>query len=324
MSRAARLLEILITLGTQNRFTVAELADQFGVSRRTMLRDLHELSAMGVPLHATPGPHGGYGLLPSRRLLPFSLTADEAIGVLLSYEALQQYPQTPFSAQSLSAITKLRSVLPADVIREIDRIHQYVVISEAERRYDAPLLADLLAAALNGTHLRVVYDSRSGVAERVIFPFGLYAAAGYWYCACYDYKRRRNLSLRADRFRAAEPVEGYERPHELSLRDWLCIRERNAQHPVRLRLRVTPRGMKSFDLTTLFGSELKEQPSGGLIDTLIPIEEIDFFAASLIALGTEVVIESPPELIAAIRAKARDLLGLYADDAQLPESVAAE
>ena len=56
LSRTARLLELLIRVQTKPRFTAAELAEEFGVSKRTMLRDLNALSAMGVPLRSTPGP----------------------------------------------------------------------------------------------------------------------------------------------------------------------------------------------------------------------------------------------------------------------------
>jgi predicted DNA-binding transcriptional regulator YafY len=54
VSRTARLLELLVRVQTKPRFTAQELADEFGVSRRTMLRDLHALSVMGVPLRCSP------------------------------------------------------------------------------------------------------------------------------------------------------------------------------------------------------------------------------------------------------------------------------
>src|ERR671927_182672 len=101
MARTARLLELMITLGTRPRFTVQELAASFGVSRRTMI---------------------------------------------LSYEAFLRYAESPFAAQSVSAITKLRAALPPDVVRELDRIAAHVVVLEPTRDYRAPLLADLLAA----------------------------------------------------------------------------------------------------------------------------------------------------------------------------------
>src|SRR5947209_4140244 len=126
MSRSTRLLELLIVLQTRTRFTVAEMAAEFAVSRRTMLRDLQALSEMGVPLAASPGPGGGYTLIRDRNLLPLSLSADEAIGVILSYEAFQQHAQSPFAVQSLSAITKLRNAMPAEVVRELDRFRRHV------------------------------------------------------------------------------------------------------------------------------------------------------------------------------------------------------
>ena len=45
------------------------------------------------------------------------------------------------------------------------------------RDYEAPLLGELLQAALDEAHLKVRYDSiGSGVTERVIFPYGLYVS----------------------------------------------------------------------------------------------------------------------------------------------------
>lgn len=310
VSRAARLLEVLIRLSARPRFTAQELADEFGVSRRTMLRDLHELSAMGVPLAATPGPGGGYALARSGRILPLALTRDEAIGIVLSYEAFLQYAQSPFAAQSLSAITKLRAALPPDVVRDLDRIRRYVAIVGTERRYEAPLLPDLLRAALDGAHLRVVYDSRSGVSERVIAPLGLYAADGFWYCACYDERRRGLLALRADRIAAAEPVAGHETPPLPDLRDWLRARETNPPDPLPFRATVTRRGMRSFELATLF-EPLAAGDDGGVIAAAIPASEVEYFAARLLPLGADLVVESPPQLIAALRRLAREILERY-------------
>ena len=80
MSRTARLLELLIRVQTKPRFTSWELAEEFGVSRRTMLRDLQALSEMGVPLRSTPGPGGGYSLPRGGRRLSPSLTVGRGAG----------------------------------------------------------------------------------------------------------------------------------------------------------------------------------------------------------------------------------------------------
>ncbi|MBV9279633.1 MAG: WYL domain-containing protein [Chloroflexi bacterium] len=311
MSRTERLLEILITLQTKSRFTVGDLAGEFGVSRRTMLRDLHALSEMGVPLAATPGPGGGYSLIRDRRLLPLSLSPDEAIGMVLSYEAFLQYAPSPFAAQSLSAVTKLRHALPGDVIRELDRVHQHVVVTEPVRSRPAPCLPDVLQAALDGVHLDIVYDSRSGVAERRIYPYGLYAAGGLWYCACHDYRRGEKISLRMDRFRSVQRAEGPERPPAVSVRDWLRATRGDPVPLLRLRARVTPSGAKNLELETLFGEIPLNERGEGTIDASIPESEVDYYASRLLTLGADLVVESPPALIQAIRRKAREIAALY-------------
>lgn len=309
MSRAARLLELMVRVQTRPRFTAAELAGEFGVSRRTILRDLATLSGMGVPLHSTPGPGGGYSLPRGGRRLSPSLTVDEALGLIVSYEALLRYPVHPFSSEGVSAVTKLRAALPKEAVGEVDRLRRHVAVVEPAREYEAPLLDELLQAALDGAHLEVIYDSiRSGVSGRVVFPFGLYASAGFWYCACFDHKRGTNVSMRADRFLAAERVVGYERPAHVPLERWPHSAGDADEELVILRARVTARGAKSFELGSLFG---RIPPGGGVVETKIPPQEFDYYASRLLNVGTDVVAESPPEFVKALRDKAREVAALY-------------
>jgi predicted DNA-binding transcriptional regulator YafY len=316
MSRTERLLELLIKVQTTPRFTAEEMAVEFGVSRRTMLRDLQALSAMGIPLAARPGPYGGYELISRGRTLALSLSIDEALGMILSYEAFLQYTASPFAAQSLAAITRLRAALPPDVVRQLDRIHRHVVVVQPAPSYRAPLLSAILQAALDEVHLDIVYDSRSGVSARRIFPRGLFAEHGFWYCACHDDRRQMELTLRVDRFLSLERVEGLAPPPAVSLREWLQTRESNPEHPLPLRVRVTRQGARSFDLAVLFRGIAVGERGEGSIEGEIPASEIEFYARRLLALGTDVVVESPSELIEAMRHLARDVLALY--DGQSP------
>jgi predicted DNA-binding transcriptional regulator YafY len=305
-------LELLIRVQTKPRFTAAELAEEFGVSRRTMLRDLGALSAMGVPLRSTPGPGGGYSLPRGGRRLSPSLTVDEALALIASYEALLRYPVHPFSTQSLSAVTKLRAALPKDVVAELDKLRRHVFVGGPVRDYEAPLLGELLSAALDGAHLKVTYDSiESGATERVIFPHGLYASEGYWYCVCFDRRREMNIPMRADRFLSAERVEGFEPPPELFLQGWLSEAREAVGEQLPVRARVTERGRKSFELTSLFGSIVPEESGGGALEAEIPASELDYYASRLLSVGTDVTVEYPPELVEAIQNKASEVVRLY-------------
>lgn len=52
MSKAERLIEMMITINAKKNFTLGELAKEFSVSKRTVLRDLQELEKAGFPLYS--------------------------------------------------------------------------------------------------------------------------------------------------------------------------------------------------------------------------------------------------------------------------------
>ena len=60
--RATRLVSLLLLLQLRGQLTAAELAAHFGVSIRTIHRDVESLGAAGVPVEALRGPAGGYRL----------------------------------------------------------------------------------------------------------------------------------------------------------------------------------------------------------------------------------------------------------------------
>ncbi|WP_256719762.1 helix-turn-helix transcriptional regulator [Paenibacillus glucanolyticus] len=67
MPKTERILKVMQRVYERQNFTVGELAEEFSVSYRTMLRYLHELSHLGVPLYAHEGKNGGYSILNTRQ-----------------------------------------------------------------------------------------------------------------------------------------------------------------------------------------------------------------------------------------------------------------
>lgn len=73
MSKAKRLIDILLFVSAKKQFTAQEIADAFNISVRTVHRYLLDLSDMGLPIYAEQGRNGGYTVLSSTILPLFYL-----------------------------------------------------------------------------------------------------------------------------------------------------------------------------------------------------------------------------------------------------------
>jgi hypothetical protein len=120
--------------------------------------------------------------------------------------------------------------------------------------------------------------------------------------------------LRADRFLSAERVRGLGHPPRIAPESWIHAAKSGGEG-LKLRAYVTGRGTKSFELISLFArieadAETDRQRSG-MVEAEIPRSEIDFYTSRLLSVGTDVKVESPPELVEAIDNKAREIAHHY-------------
>jgi predicted DNA-binding transcriptional regulator YafY len=69
---ANRKLKMILMLQSQKEITATTLAKYFGVSKRTIFRDLRALSEMNVPI--THDPDFGYSLVSGYKIPPLMFT----------------------------------------------------------------------------------------------------------------------------------------------------------------------------------------------------------------------------------------------------------
>lgn len=58
VQKAQRLVHLMMFVNDKRTFTLRDVMEELGVSRRTALRDLMELSEMGVPFYSEVGAAG--------------------------------------------------------------------------------------------------------------------------------------------------------------------------------------------------------------------------------------------------------------------------
>jgi predicted transcriptional regulator YdeE len=167
MTKTRRLMELMVRVYERRHFTVDEMAAEFDVSYRTMLRYLQELSGMGVPLYSETGKHGGYTVLPSKTKPTLELSGDRTIRRVIkpAFRLLGVGLEAPFTAihfsnalvprlweqlrEHLAQIgdkAAVRGAKPMAAIRSRSRLYAYVAGVEARR--SAPVLDGMTAIDL--------------------------------------------------------------------------------------------------------------------------------------------------------------------------------
>ena len=83
-----RLFEIIYILLHKKKVSARELAEQLGVSRRTICRDIDTLSLAGIPVYTEKGKGGGISLLPNFVLNKSILSEQEQNEILSALHGL--------------------------------------------------------------------------------------------------------------------------------------------------------------------------------------------------------------------------------------------
>lgn len=317
--RAGRLLNLLLLLQAHRRMSATRLAAELEVSVRTVLRDIDELSASGVPVRAVRGAEGGFELLEGWRTRLTGLTPAEAQALFVA-GAGGPTAQLGLADAGRTAQLKVLASLPqdgqADAHRVAARFHLDAV-GWYRREETLPHLAAVAEAVWRERRLKLRYESWKGVVDRRIDPLGLVVKAGEWYLVA-----RAEATIRTYKVANIHAVETggpFKRPRGFDLeRHW---RESLARFEAGLyqgtaTLRVTERGARalcemSAAVSEAVSKSLGEKATKPPFVVTIPIESVDHAAGELLRFGSHCEVLSPPLLRERLASKASEVVRLY-------------
>lgn len=309
MSKAKRLLEILLFVTAKRKFTAQEIADEFHISIRTVHRYIVDLSNMGLPIYAEQGRNGGYTILSSRFLPPILFTEEEAVSIFFAFQSLKYYRSLPFDTEITSVEHKLYRSLQNEAKLKVDKIRSYIAFWNPKRTIEAPFLKDVLEHSIENKNLHIQYQSKTGTKTKHIRPIGVYAHDGLWYLPAYDYHKKKILLYRVDRILSILSAEK-NTDEFMNLENWFDSYE--VKKPIRLHVKLTMEGVRQCKSVPPFENFVVEQEDGtGYIDTIIDKDEIGFITPLFFRLGSHARILEPKELINGLCLQAKEIIRMY-------------
>ncbi len=313
MSKTERLIEMMITINAKKDFTAGELAKEFSVSKRTILRDLQELEQAGFPLYSEVGAAGGYHVLRERILPPIAFSESEAMAVFFACQALQYYRDLPFEQETISVLKKFLNCLPLDVQNSITQIQNKVVFWIPDRHCDSPLLKAMFLIVINRHAATIRYSSTYSESTRTIIPVGLYAMNGLWYCPAYCTTADQIRVFRVDRIKEIIEEKPYPKgkyPIPVSIQEYL--EKTDVKNDYHMKIQLTDIGVKRCESECLLAGGLQRfSTGGGMIDMDINHAALEWVADYILPFGSDATVLEPVELIKLMQQKIYSLYQQY-------------
>jgi len=291
------------------------LAVELEVSSKSIQRDLQFMrDRLELPLEFNAG-RNGYGYTQEVSSFPtLQVTEGELFALLVSEKALQQYRGTTFEKPLVSAFKKMAASLPDTVSLNLADWGETISFrTSAEPILDLEVFDTLSKATASRRQLELTYrkPGRQQTEPRIVDPYHLANINGEWFLFAYCHLRRDIRTFAPARIQGARPTgKSFTRPQKFSLekrlRDSFGVHSGQGEFDVVIRFN---------ELVADYIREKRWHPSQQLVTLENGALELSLKLSSLVEIqrwvlgwGGNAVVVRPPELAAAVKAAAENIL----------------
>ena len=312
---ATRLITLIMLLQSQPNQKAAELAEQLGVSVRTLHRYMGMLDEMGIPVYTERGPYGGFALVRGYKMPPLVLTPEESVAVALGTGIVEELWGHLYRDPARGALAKLENLLPDEQRHEVAWARKSL-IATGMHRSDLDALGETLEklrrASRERRRLHMQYQSRTQT-EAGLREFDAYAIVhrwGWWYAIGYCHKRAAVRTFRVDRIQALTLLDQvFDLPTDFDIRAYL-EQEEAARPGFPVTMRFAPQVAAMAREYAIGWEAVVEQPDGSLIVTM-QAPDVMWAVSNALAYGPAVTVLEPEEVRRTVQEWAQAIVELY-------------
>lgn len=228
ISRLSRLNAILLKLQSRPFVSVQQLAEQYGVSRRTIYRDIAALEESGVPIVAAE--RRGFSLMEGFNIPPVMFTPSEANAMVIAEKIIATSHDESLVKEFSKAVEKVKAVLKGTQRAKADFLAQRTIIG---RNWEHERTSDLLSTIQEGLTdfnvLEIVYRKADATqtTTRQVEPFAIYQnTLEKWVLIAWCRMRNEFRSFRMDRILQLTKLGEHFPPHKLTLAEYVEIQRK--------------------------------------------------------------------------------------------------
>ena len=298
--QTTRLFEIIYILLNKKKVSAGDLAEQFGVSRRTIYRDIDTLSLAGIPVYTEKGKGGGISLLPDFVLNKSILSEQEQNEILSALQGLSNI-RTGDTNQVLEKLSAIFNK-PTTSWMEVDF---------AAWEHENDFFNEFKHAILE---CRIVqfdyYNSYGDKTSRHVEPMQLWFKSKSWYLRgfcltkqgvrLYKLSRIKNLVVTDEHFDQRDLPEQSSDPAQDIFKD---------QEKVTLKLRIAPE--MAYRVYDDFYESMAEKQADGSFLVTVTWPEDSWVYGFILSFGRYIEVLEPEHIRGIIKEEAEQISKIY-------------
>jgi predicted DNA-binding transcriptional regulator YafY len=199
MNRIDRLFGILTLLQSRKFVPAEKIAEKFGISVRTVYRDVKALCEQGIPVSFEQ--NRGYFVVQGFFLPPVSFNATEANALLLTEALAYGFADKSIQEHYTSALNKIKAVMRNSDKEKLESLTENIKLQlPARLNQDSGYLSQIQLSITERTVMVLQYISQSEqTSSREIEPIGLVFYAFSWHLIAWCHLRNDYRDFKVSR-----------------------------------------------------------------------------------------------------------------------------
>lgn len=205
LNRLDRISALLVQLQSRPVVKASEMAERFGVSLRTIYRDMNTLSEAGIPICGNSGV--GYSLVEGYRLPSLMFTKEEAMAFLTAEKIIEKLTDSQNSNYFRQGMDKIRAALRAVDKQYLHDMGDTIAVHKSRKTRES--LPNLLQTILSSINDKLIVEinytnADENKSRRALEAIGITYTHPSWYLSAWCHLREEYRIFRLDRINDIE------------------------------------------------------------------------------------------------------------------------
>lgn len=311
MNSSERRLKLMLLLQQPGeKLTVEQIAEKFGVSRRTIFRDFNSLQEINVPV--TWDKYAGYGVMPGYKVPPLMFTSKELATIMVGLNFVKSQVDRQLVEDAEGVELKIKNVLPAELKDFMTSLEARTIVDpflkfggEKTEGGDWYLLSSAIAQK---KRVEFSYQTKEGKKSiRKVDPYLLVFYDDHWNMVGKSHLRGEVRNFILGRMENIQILDENIRPEKNFDIEALIFRNKDASHFIRISIEKSILARFKGNLPAKIIRSREKLPNK--IQVEFDFDNLDFLNEWLLQFGKDLEIIEPTELLTKREKLLRDMLG---------------